>query len=153
MLSIIKHHEHHHSTNPVVPQRRRPRQLHPRRRENAHHVAGVVAANPRSGNELGICLFDTTRRVELTEGGAKFRNIAAKIVDQAILQTLYARNSLRRICRDRQLDAIRRATIVRAAEPPAGNIAINPDPHRVRVKQIVSEKHRNDFSEDDRPRR
>ena len=32
--------------------------------------------------ELGIRLFDrTTRRVELTEGGAEFRNIAAKIID------------------------------------------------------------------------
>ena len=33
-------------------------------------------------NELGIRLFDrTTRRVELTEGGAEFRNIAAKVLD------------------------------------------------------------------------
>jgi DNA-binding transcriptional LysR family regulator len=33
-------------------------------------------------NELGIRLFDrTTRRVELTEGGAEFRNIAARIMD------------------------------------------------------------------------
>lgn len=32
--------------------------------------------------ELGIRLFDrTTRRVELTDGGAEFRNIAAKIID------------------------------------------------------------------------
>jgi DNA-binding transcriptional LysR family regulator len=32
--------------------------------------------------ELGIRLFDrTTRRVELTEGGAEFRNIAAKIIE------------------------------------------------------------------------
>src|ERR1700721_3666957 len=32
--------------------------------------------------ELGIRLFDrTTRRVELTEGGAEFRNIAAKVLD------------------------------------------------------------------------
>jgi DNA-binding transcriptional LysR family regulator len=33
-------------------------------------------------NELGIRLFDrTTRRVELTEGGVEFRNIAAKVLD------------------------------------------------------------------------
>ncbi|MBB4261373.1 LysR family transcriptional regulator [Bradyrhizobium sp. CIR3A] len=33
--------------------------------------------------ELGIRLFDrTTRRVELTEGGAEFRNIAAKIIEE-----------------------------------------------------------------------
>jgi len=32
--------------------------------------------------ELGIRLFDrTTRRVELTEGGAEFRNIAAKVIE------------------------------------------------------------------------
>jgi DNA-binding transcriptional LysR family regulator len=32
-------------------------------------------------SELGIRLFDrTTRRVELTEGGAEFRNNAAKII-------------------------------------------------------------------------
>ena len=33
--------------------------------------------------ELGIRLFDrTTRRVELTEGGAEFRNIAAKVMEK-----------------------------------------------------------------------
>jgi len=41
--------------------------------------------------ELGIRLFDrTTRRVELTEGGAEFRNIAAKIIEDL---ELAARNA------------------------------------------------------------
>jgi len=41
--------------------------------------------------ELGIRLFDrTTRRVELTEGGAEFRNVAAKIIEDL---ELAARNA------------------------------------------------------------
>jgi DNA-binding transcriptional LysR family regulator len=41
--------------------------------------------------ELGIRLFDrTTRRVELTEGGAEFRNIAAKIIEDLESATRHA---------------------------------------------------------------
>jgi DNA-binding transcriptional LysR family regulator len=41
--------------------------------------------------ELGIRLFDrTTRRVELTEGGAEFRNIAAKVIEDLESATRHA---------------------------------------------------------------
>ncbi|MGO4715604.1 LysR substrate-binding domain-containing protein [Bradyrhizobium sp. 2TAF24] len=58
--------------------------------------------------ELGIRLFDrTTRRVELTEGGAEFRNIAAKIIEDL---ELAARNA-------HELAERKRGRVVIAAPP------------------------------------
>ncbi|WP_249123586.1 MULTISPECIES: LysR family transcriptional regulator [unclassified Bradyrhizobium] len=58
--------------------------------------------------ELGIRLFDrTTRRVELTDGGAEFRNIAAKIIEDL---ELAARNA-------QDLAERKRGRVVVAAPP------------------------------------
>jgi len=51
--------------------------------EKMHTMQPALSQQVRDlESELGIRLFDrTTRRVELTEGGAEFRNIAAKIIE------------------------------------------------------------------------
>lgn len=51
--------------------------------EKMHTMQPALSQQVRDlETELGIRLFDrTTRRVELTEGGAEFRNIAAKIIE------------------------------------------------------------------------
>ena len=51
--------------------------------EKMHTMQPALSQQVRDlESELGIRLFDrTTRRVELTEGGAEFRNIATKIID------------------------------------------------------------------------